>query len=71
MLPRFGGSADGGGMHSAPILAPRPISDALHRVQWERTIAGYIVDAIEPIAMLALIGLALGCLSSQQLTRVS
>src|SRR5262249_43490806 len=35
-------------------------SDALHRVQWERTIAGYIVDVIEPIAMLALICLALG-----------
>jgi hypothetical protein len=59
MLPSSGVSADGGGMHSAPILAPRPISDALHRVQWERTIAGYIVDVIEPIAMLALIGLAL------------
>jgi hypothetical protein len=61
MLPSSGVSAEGGGMHSAPILAPRPISDALHRVQWERTIAGYIVDVIEPIAMLALIGLALGC----------
>jgi hypothetical protein len=63
MLPSSGISADGGGMHSAPILAPRPTSDALHRVQWERTIAGYIVDVIEPIAMLALIGLALGCWS--------
>jgi len=63
MLPGSGVSAEGGGMHSAPILAPRPISDALHRVQWERTIAGYIVDVIEPIAMLALIGLALGCRS--------
>jgi hypothetical protein len=50
-------------MHSAPILAPRPISDTLHRVQWQRTIAGYIVDAIEPVAMFALIGLALGCWS--------
>jgi len=55
-----GGSADDGGMHSVPILAPRPISDALHRAQWERTIAGYIVEVIEPIAMLAVIGLALG-----------
>jgi hypothetical protein len=55
-----GGSADDGGMHSVPILAPRPISDALHRVQWERTIAGYIVEVIEPLAMLAVIGLALG-----------
>jgi hypothetical protein len=32
-------------------------------VQWERTIAGYIVDVIEPIAMLVVIGLALGCWS--------
>jgi hypothetical protein len=63
MLRRAGGSADGGGMHSAPILAPRPVSDALHRAQWKRTIAGYIVDAIEPIARLALVALALGCLS--------
>ncbi len=58
MRPSSGVSAGGGGMHSAPILAPRPISDELHRVQWERTIAGYIVDVIEPIAMVALIGLA-------------
>jgi len=63
MRPRSGSSAEGGGMHSAPILAPRPTSDALHRVQWQRTIAGYIVDAIEPIAMVALIGLAFGCWS--------
>jgi hypothetical protein len=49
-------------MHSAPILASRPTSDALHRVQWERTIAGYIVDAIEPLAMFSLIGLAFWCL---------
>jgi hypothetical protein len=60
MRPNAGISADGGGMHSAPILAPRPISDALHRVQWQRSIAGYIVEVIEPAAMLALIGLALG-----------
>jgi len=59
-LPGSGGSGDDGGMHSVPILAPRPISDALHRVQWERTIAGYIVEVIEPMAMLAVIGLALG-----------
>jgi len=32
-------------------------------VQWKRTIAGYIVDVIEPIAMLALIGLAFACRS--------
>ncbi len=55
------GSPDGGGMHSAPMLAPRPISDEIHRVQWQRTIAGYIVDAIEPFTMFAVIGLALWC----------
>jgi hypothetical protein len=60
MLPRPGGSADGGGLHSAPILAPRPIGHALYRVQWQRTIAGYIVEVIEPLAMFGLIGLALG-----------
>lgn len=60
MLARPAGSTEGGGMHTPPILAPRPVSAALHRVQWERTIAGYVVDAIEPVAMLALIGLALG-----------
>ena len=46
-------------MHTAPILAPRSIGEALHRAQWQRTIAGYILDAVEPAAMLALVGLAL------------
>ena len=61
MLPRAGTGKEGGGMHSAPILASRPTSDGLHRAQWERTIAGYVVDAIEPLAMFWLIGLALWC----------
>jgi hypothetical protein len=59
MQPGNDASADGGGMHIAPTLAPRPESHALYRVQWWRTIAGYIVDLIEPIAMFALAGLAL------------
>lgn len=54
-----GSSADGGGIHSAPILAPLPLSDQLHRVQWQRTIAGYILEVIEPLAMLAVVGLAM------------
>jgi hypothetical protein len=58
MSPRSAPSAEGGGMHSAPMLAPRPVSDGLYRAQWERTIAGYIVEVIEPIAMFAVIGLA-------------
>jgi len=63
MLPTSASSVDAGGMHSAPMLAPRPVSDALHRVQWQRTIAGYIVDAIEPLAMFTLIILVLWCWS--------
>jgi hypothetical protein len=58
-LPGSGASADGGGMHSAPILGPRPVSDGLYRAHWARTMAGYIADAVEPFAMMALIGLAL------------
>ena len=64
MLPGPGRGADSGGMHAAPMLAPRPTSDALHRAQWNRTIAGYIVDAVEPAAMLALIGLMIACRSA-------
>lgn len=59
MRSRLSVSDRGGGMHSAPLLAPQPISDALHRVQWQRTIAGYIADLIEPIGMVLLIGLVL------------
>jgi hypothetical protein len=54
-----GGSSDIGGMHNAPILAPVSTGRVLHRAQWARTIAGYIVDAIEPICMFMLAGLAL------------
>jgi hypothetical protein len=61
MLSRAQPSADGGGMRSAPILAPRPVSDGLHHAHWQRTIAGYIVDAIEPLAMFLVIGLVLWC----------
>jgi hypothetical protein len=59
MLTRATYSTTGGGMHSAPILAPQPAGAALHRAHRARTVAGYIVDAIEPVAMLAVIGLAL------------
>ena len=59
MQPGNAAADDGGGMHIAPLLAPRPESHALYRVQWWRTIAGYIVDLIEPLAMFALAGPAL------------
>lgn len=59
MQPRDHAGSDAGGVHVAPTLAPRPQSTALYHVEWWRTIAGYIVEAIEPLAMFALIGLAL------------
>lgn len=63
MLQRSEPSESGGGMHSPPVLAPHPVGAALYRVQWQRTIAGYIVDVIEPAGMFAVIGLAFGCWS--------
>ncbi len=60
-LPRPGSGTEGGGLHSPPILAPRPVADGLHEAQWARTIAGYVVDAIEPLLMFALAGVALWC----------
>jgi len=58
MQPGYGG-ADSGGIHVAPTLAPRPESRALYRVQWWRTIAGYIIEVIEPLAMVVLVGFAM------------
>jgi len=57
--PGYGVSANGGGIHVAPTLAPRPESHALYLVEWWRTIAGYIVEVVEPLAMFALVGFAL------------
>lgn len=57
--PGIHSSKDGGGIHVAPTMGPRPESRALYRVEWWRTIAGYIVEVIEPLAMFAVIGLAL------------
>jgi hypothetical protein len=59
MQPGNDAAADSGGIHVAPTLAPRPESRELYRVEWWRTIAGYIVELVEPLAMFAVIGLAL------------
>lgn len=55
------GSAVGpasGGIHVAPTLAPLPESRALFHIQWWRTVAGYIVEVVEPLAMIMVIVLA-------------
>jgi hypothetical protein len=59
MQPGIGAASDGGGIRVAPTLAPRPQSQALYRVEWWRTIAGYIVEVVEPLTMFALMGLVL------------
>lgn len=51
--------AKSGGLRTVPILAPRAQGEALHRAQWRRTIAGYVVDAAEPAAMLVLAAMAI------------
>ncbi|MEO8019388.1 MAG: glycoside hydrolase family 2 [Pseudomonadota bacterium] len=59
MQPGYGVYDGAGGIHVAPTLAPRPESHALYRAQWWRTIAGYVVEVIEPLVMFALVVLAL------------
>lgn len=59
MQPGDASSSEGGGIHVPPRLSPRPESRALYHVEWRRTIAGYIIDVIEPLGMLAILGLAL------------
>lgn len=58
MQPSARAASDSGGIHVAPTLAPQPESQALYRVEWWRTIAGYICEVIEPLAMFAVLGLA-------------
>lgn len=54
MQPGFGRDGQSGGLRTVPVLAPRAQGEALYRGQWRRTIAGYVVDAAEPAAMLVL-----------------
>lgn len=59
MQPGYGGGGEGGGIHVAPTIAPQPESRALYHVEWWRTIAGYIVEVTEPVAMFLILALAL------------
>ncbi|MGN6818793.1 MAG: hypothetical protein ACTHJR_08985 [Sphingomonas sp.] len=54
MQPGIDRDTHSGGLRTVPVLAPRPAGEALYRAQWRRTIAGYVVDAAEPPAMLVL-----------------
>lgn len=54
MLPGFDRDGLSGGLRTVPVLAARAEGEALYRAEWNRTIAGYVVDAVEPLAMLVL-----------------
>lgn len=60
LQPWPGRDAHGGGLRSVPTLATAPFGEQLHRAQWWRTIAGYVVEVAVPAMMvlLAAIGLA-------------
>ena len=60
-LPReLLGDPEAGGIHVAPILAEPSAGAARHLAQWWRTFWGYVVDLVEPLALL---GAALFALS--------
>lgn len=67
MQPGAGRDGQSGGLRTVPVLASRAQGEALYRAQWRRTIAGYIAEAVEPAAMLALAIIALA--AAPRLTR--
>jgi hypothetical protein len=58
MDPSVDHDGHSGGLRTVPVLAARADGAALYRAEWRRTIAGYVVDAVEPVAMLVLAGVA-------------
>jgi hypothetical protein len=59
MQPGIDRDRQSGGLRTVPVLASQGDGAKLYRTQWRRTIAGYIVDAIEPLAMLVLACIAI------------
>jgi hypothetical protein len=58
MQPGFDRDAQSGGLRTVPVLASSANGAALYRAEWRRWIAGYVVDAAEPAAMLVLAAIA-------------
>lgn len=59
MLPGLGRDGVSGGLRSVPTLATAAFGETVHRAQWRRTIAGYIVEVAIPAMMVLLAGIAL------------
>ncbi len=53
------GSNDSGGVHIAPALGEATAIEARHRLEWWDFFTGYIADALEPLALVALAALSL------------
>jgi hypothetical protein len=58
MQPGFDRDAHSGGLRTVPVLASGADGAALYRAEWRRTVAGYVVDAVEPAAMVVLAAIA-------------
>jgi hypothetical protein len=58
MQPDIDRDGRSGGLRTVPVLASPADGQKLHQAQWRRTIAGYIVDAVEPALMLLLVVMA-------------
>lgn len=54
MQPGFDRDNVSGGLRSVPTLAEASFGERLHRAQWMRTIAGYIVEVALPFMMILL-----------------
>jgi len=52
-------SADGGGIHIAPLIGTGTGASDYYRLEWLQTVEGYAVDAAEPFLFLALAIMAL------------
>src|SRR6187402_1439541 len=50
---------EAGGLHIAPVLADPTAGAARHIAQWWQTFWGYVVDLVEPLALLTLAAFAL------------
>jgi hypothetical protein len=59
MIPGLGRDGVSGGLRSVPTLATARFGERLHRAQWMRTIAGYVVEVAIPAMMFLLAGIAL------------
>ena len=59
MQPGLDRNGISGGLRSAPTLTTAAFGETLHRAQWMRTIAGYIVEIAIPAMMVLLAGIAL------------